>query len=100
MKLNEIVSARYGCKFPSRYNRPAIEYYRKHSNGTQCLFIFDNMITKKDYTLCTDDIKFMCSITDVWPELFEAFLYAAYEDIKQNRVKPRNLVIFTDEAKS
>lgn len=94
MKLNEIVSARYGCKFPARYNRPAIEYYRTHSNGTQCLFIFDNMIMNKDFSLCADDIKFMCEpfvAPNIWPELFEAFLYAAYEDVKQNKVKPQNL---------
>ena len=94
MKLNEIVSARYGCKFPARYNRSAIEYYRTHSCGTQCLFIFDNMIMNKDFSLCNDDIKFMSDPSvapNVWPELFEAFLYTAYEDVKQNKVKPRNL---------
>jgi len=30
---------------------------------------------------------------EVFPELFEAFLYAAYEDFKKNHVKPQNLVI-------
>ena len=100
MKLNEIVSARYGCKFPARYNRPAIEYYRTHSYGTQCLFIFDNMIMNKDFSLCNDDIKFMSDPSvapNVWPEIFEAFLYAAYEDIKKNSKKPKNLVIVLDD---
>ena len=100
MKLHEIVSARYNCKFPARYNRPAIEYYRTHSHGTQCLFIFDNMLLKKDFSLCNDDIRFMsepCVAPNVWPELFEAFLYAAYEDIKENGKKPKNLVIILDD---
>ncbi len=100
MKLHEIVSARYGCLFPARYNKPAIEYYRRHSNGTQCLFIFDNMIRNNDFSLCAGDIRFMADpgiAPNVWPELFEAFLYAAYEDIKENKRKPKNLVIFLDD---
>ena len=96
MKLNEFVSARYNCSFPAKLNRAAIEYYRTHSDGTQCLFIFDNMIMNKDYSLCADDIEFMCEpfvAPNVFPELFEAFLYAAYEDFKKNHGKPKNLVI-------
>ena len=100
MKLNELISARYNCSFPSKLNRAAIEYYREHSNGTQCLFIFDNMIANKDFSLCTDDIKFMSEpfvAPNVFPELFEAFLYAAYEDFKKNHVKPKNLVIIISD---
>lgn len=96
MKLNEFVSAYYHCLFPSKLNRAAIEYYRTHSNGTQCLFIFDNMIKNKDFSLCADDIKFMCETfvaPNVFPELFEAFLYATYEDFKKNHVKQKKLVI-------
>lgn len=96
MKLNEFVSAYYHCSFPPKLNREAIEYYRTHSDGTQCLFIFDHMIMKNDFSLCTDDIQFMCDTgvaPNVFPELFEAFLYAAYEDFKENHVKPKNLVI-------
>ena len=97
MKLHEIISARYSCKFPARYNKPAIEYYRTHSYGTQCLFIFDNMIHKNDFSLCNDDIQFFADVPNVWPELFEAFLYVAYEDIKKNHKKPKNLVIILDD---
>ena len=96
MKLNEFVSAHYHCLFPAKLNRAAIEYYREHSNGTQCLFIFENMISNKDFSLCADDIKFMAEpfvAPNVLPELFEAFLYAAYEDFRKNQVKPKNLVI-------
>ena len=96
MKLNEFVSAYYNCSFPARLNRAAIEYYRTHSNGTQCLFIFDNMIMNKDFSLCADDIKFMSEpfvAPNIFPELFEAFLYAAYEDFKKNHIKPKNLMI-------
>ena len=96
MKLNEFVSAHYNCSFPTKLNHAAIEYYRTHSKGTQCLFIFDNMIANNDFSLCTDDIKFMCEAfvsPNVFPELFEAFLYAAYEDFKKNHTKPQNLVL-------
>ena len=97
MKLNEAVSACYSCCFPARYNKSAIEYYREHSRGTQCLFIFDNMIDKDDYTLCSDDLHFMSEVEVVWAELFEAFLYTAYEDFKKNRKKPMNFVISIDD---
>jgi hypothetical protein len=30
---------------------------------------------------------------EAFPELFEAFLYAAYEDFKKKHAKPKNLVI-------
>ena len=96
MKLNELISARYNCSFPAKMNRAAIEYYRTHSSGTQCLFIFDNMIMNKDFSLCADDIKFMSEpfvAPNVFPELFEAFLYAAYEEFKKTHIKPKNLVI-------
>ena len=96
MKLNEFVSKYYRCSFPESFNLSAIEYYRKHSDGTQCLFIFDNMIANKDFSLCDDDIKFMNEpfvAFNVFPELFEAFLYAAYEDFKKTHIKPKNLVI-------
>ena len=102
MKLNEFVSAYYHCSFPARLNRAAIEYYRTHSNGTQCLFIFDNMIMNKDFSLCADDIKFISEpfvAPNVFPELFEAFLYAAYEDFKKNHVKPKNLMIIISDKK-
>ena len=96
MKLNELVSEYYHCSFPARLNRAAIEYYRAHSDGTQCLFIFDNMIANKDFSLCADDVEFMSGpavAPNVFPELFEAFLYAAYEDFKENRIKPGELVV-------
>lgn len=96
MKLNEFVSAHYHCSFPAKLNRAAIDYYKTHSNGTQCLFVFENMIVNDDFSLCADDIAFMSQpfvATNVLPELFEAFLYAAYEDFKKNPVKPKNLAI-------
>ena len=98
MKLNEMVSARYGCRFPARYNKPAIEYYRQHSYSTRCLFIFDMMNERNDYTLCNDDIRYMCEdATEVWAELFEAYLYAAYEDTKMYGGKPKTLIIILDD---
>lgn len=99
MKLNEIVSACYcGCNFPARYNKRAIEYYREHSYGTRCLFLLERMMELNNYTLCSDDLRFMCQeAPEVWPELLEAFIYAAYEDIKQNKIKPRNLDISLDD---
>ena len=96
MKLNEFVSAHYNCSFPAKLNHAAIEYYKTHSVGTQCLFIFENMIANKDFLLSADDIKFMREPfveVNVFPELFEAFLYAAYEDFKKNHSKSKNLVI-------
>ena len=100
MKLNEIVSKHYNCRFPARYNLPAIEYYRTHSEGTQCLFIFDNMIEHNDFTLCDDDIKFMHDLLvapKAWSELLEAFLYVAYEDVKEKGRKPKDLKIIFDD---
>ena len=94
MKLNEFVAAHYNCSFPTKLNRAAIEYYRDNSRGTQCYFFLEEMVRKNDYTLCRDDIHFMTEVaTDVFPELFEAFLYAAYEDVKKNHVKPKSLLI-------
>ena len=58
------------------------------------------MIENKDFSLCNDDIKFMCEpfvAPNVFPELFEAFLYAAYKDFQQNHVKPKNLVIIISD---
>ena len=98
MKLNEIVSARFSCSFPAKYNKVAIEYYRTHSQMKRCLFIFDLMEDLSNYTLHTDELKYMAEeAPEVWAELFEAFLYAAYEDIKRNSKKPKNLVIIIDE---
>ena len=98
MKLNEIVSARYNCSFPAKLNKPAIEYYREHSPHTRCLFIFDMMNTLNDYTLHRDELRYMVEEAhEVWAELFEAYLYAAYEDIKKNSKKPKNLVIVLDD---
>ena len=34
---------------------------------------------------------------EAFPELFEAFLYAAYEDFKKNHTKPKNLVIIISD---
>ena len=94
MKLHEIVSARYNCSFPAKLNKPAIEYYKNHSQGTRCLFIFDMMNTLNDYTLHRDELRYMVEeAPEVWAELFEAYLYAAYEDVKKNGKKPRNLVL-------
>ena len=94
MKLNELVSAYYHCSFPTKLNRAAIAYYRDNSESTRCNFFLEEMVRKNDYTLCRDDIHFMSEASkEVFPELFEAFLYAAYEDFKKNQIKPKNLVI-------
>ena len=98
MKLHEIVSARYNCSFPAKLNKPAIEYYKNHSQGTRCLFIFEMMESLNDYTLHRDELRYMVDeAPEVWVELFEAYLYAAYEDVKKNGKKPRNLVIVLDD---
>ena len=98
MKLHEIVSARYNCSFPAKLNKPAIEYYKNHSQGTRCLFIFEMMESLNDYTLHRDELRYMIEeAPEVWVELFEAFLYAAYEEIKKNGKKPKNLVIVLDD---
>ena len=94
MKLNEIVSAYYDCSFPARLNRAAIEYYRDNSESARCYFFLAKMKEENDYTLCRDDMQFMSEASkEVFPELFEAFLYAAYEDFKKKHIKPKNLVI-------
>ena len=100
MKLNEIVSARYGCKFPARYNKSAVEYYKENvfEKWPSCIFILDMMQSLNDYTVHQDELKYMCEhAPDVWPALLESFLYAAYEDVKKNGRKPRNLAILLDE---
>ena len=94
MKLNEFVSAYYSCSFPARLNRAAIEYYRDNSQSTRCYFFLAKMMEENDYTLHPDDIRFMSEAhSEVFPELFEAFLYAAYQDFQKNHTKPKNLVI-------
>ena len=94
MKLNEFISAYYRCSFPARLNRAAIEYYRDNSLSTRCYFFLAEMVRKKDYTLHRDDIHFMSeAANEVLPELFEAFLYAAYDDFKKNQTKPKGLVV-------
>lgn len=94
MKLNELVSAYYHCSFPTKLNCAAIAYYRDNSESTRCNFFLEEMVRKNDYTLHRDDIHFMSeAANEVFPELFEAFLYAAYEDFKKNQIKPKNLVI-------
>ena len=98
MKLHEIVSARFGCKFPAKYNKPAIDYYREHSQGTRCLFIFEMMNRLNDYTLHRDELAYMYEeAPEVWPELLEAFLYTAYEDVKRNGRKPKSLALILDD---
>ena len=98
MKLNEIISARYNCSFPARLNKAAIEYYKNNSQYTRCLFIFDMMNRINDYTLHRDEFRYMCEeAPEVFPELFEAYLYASYEDFKRNKAKPKNLVIVLDD---
>ena len=98
MKLHEIVSARYNCSFPARLNKAAIAYYREHSQYTRCGFIFDMQESLNDYTLHRDELRYMIEeAPEVWAELFEAYLYAAYEDVKKNGRKPKNLVIILDD---
>ena len=98
MKLNEIVSAYYNCSFPAKLNRAAIEYYRDNSQSARCYFFLEEMVRKNDYTLHRDDIQFMSEASkEVFPELFEAFLFAAYEDFKKNHTKPKNLVIIISD---
>lgn len=100
MKLNEVVSARFNCTFPIRYNQPAVAYYREHvrEDFPSCLFIFELMAKTNDYTLHRDELRYMCeNAPDVWSALLEAFLYAAYEDVKKNGRKPKNVVIICDE---
>ena len=94
MKLNEIISAYYNCSFPAKLNRAAIEYYRDNSQSTRCYFFLEEMVRNNNYTLHRDDIQFMSEASkEVFPELFEAFLFAAYEDFKKNHSKSKNLVI-------
>lgn len=98
MKLHEIVSARYGCTFPARLNKPAVEYYKNNSPHCRCLFIVEMMESLNDYTLHHDELRYMVEeAPEVWIELFEAYLYAAYEDIKKNGRKPKNLVLILDD---
>ena len=94
MKLNEIISAYYSCSFPAKLNRAAIEYYRDNSQSTRCYFFLEEMVRNNNYTLHRDDLQFMSEASkEVFPELFEAFLFAAYEDFKKNHSKSKNLVI-------
>ena len=94
MKLNEFVSAHFNCSFPAKLNHAAVVYYRDNSRTTSCYFFLEEMVRKNDYTLCSDDVHFMSETAkEAIHELFEAFLYAAYEDFKKNHVKPKNLVI-------
>lgn len=98
MKLNEFISAYYHCSFPARLNRAAIEYYRDNSESTGCYFFLREMVRKNDYTLHLDDIRFMSEMASVaFPELFEAYLFAAYDDFKKRHVKPRKLMIILDD---
>ena len=99
MKLNELVSAYYRCSFPTRLNRAAIAYYRENSPSARCYFFLEEMVIKNDYSLHRDDIRFISEAqNEIFPELFEAFLYAAYEDVKKHQMKPRGLtVIIPDE---
>ena len=98
MKLNQAVSIRYGCKFPEKYNIPAIQYYKANSANTRCQFILDNMLDNNNFTLCKDDIHFMTSLSaETWSELLEAFLYASYQDVKQHHRKPKNLLVDLDD---
>ena len=98
MKLNEFVSAYYNCSFPSKLNRRAIEYYRDNSQSTRCYFFLAEMVRNNDYTLHRDDIRFLSeAANEALPELFEAFLFAAYEDFKKTQIKPKKLVIILPE---
>ena len=98
MKLNEFISAYYNCSFPERLNRAAIEYYRENSAGTQCNFFLYEMVRNNNYTMHTDDIRFITEVAPIaFPELFEAFLYAAYDDFKKKKIKPKKLMIIIHE---
>ena len=98
MKLHEIVSARYNCSFPAKLTPAAIEFYKNNSPHCRCLFIVDMMLSLNDYTLHRDELRYMIEeAPEVWAELFEAYLYAAYEDVKKNGKKPKNLVIVLDD---
>ncbi len=56
------------------------------------------MTNTKDYTLHRNELRYMYENTpDVWSALLEAFLYAAYEDVKKNAKKPKDLVLFLDD---
>jgi len=97
MKLNEFISARYGCSFPVRLNRAAIEYYRKNSKSARCDYIFEHMLQTKRFELSPDDVRFMCEVSpDVFAEMFEAYLWAAYEDFRVNQRNPKGFVIVLD----
>ena len=81
MKLNELVSAYHHCSFPTKLNRAAIAYYRDNSESTRCNFFLEEMVRKNDYTLHRDDIHFMSeAANEVFPELFEAFLYISNKE--------------------
>ncbi len=98
MKLNELISKRYNCKFPQYLTVPAIHYYREHSRGTRCLFFLEEILRTKDSELHPDVISYMEDVApEGYPELFEAYLFAAYEEVKENPKKPRGIVIVLGE---
>jgi hypothetical protein len=52
----------------------------------------------KDYTLHKDEIRYMCEeAPETFPELLEAYLYAAYRHVKEHSKKPKTLVIILDD---
>lgn len=97
MKVNELISARYGCKFPASLNREAISYHLEKYPLSRCHFISDMMDSKEEYTLKKDEISAICEFSEVLCELFESYLYAAYTSFSQNHKKPKTLVIILDD---
>ena len=97
MRINEVVSSYYGCKFPHRLTKKAIEHYRENSREAKAMFILDDMIRTNDYTVENDTLRYIVEeIPDALPELFAAYLYAAAEDVRANPSKGRSIVVMID----
>lgn len=90
MKLNELVSLAYGTLFPPHLTRTAVEYYLDgHAKGPGCAFFLEDMVKRNDFTLSLDELHYLkYDAPRAFPDLYEAFLYAAYQGAKQFRPMP------------
>lgn len=97
MKLNELISARYNCKFPAILNPCAAQYYLHNSTNTECGFIIEEMMRTKNYELHTDEIRYMCEMSEkIFADLFEAYVYASWEKLLEKGERPKTLIIVLD----